>query len=215
MSAVKKTRRYNNSADAHMRLDRSIVKYKDIPVYLEQVSDTIHFTLQPLDGVSKVPATISANSEDLNVASVPLGYVNIDGDVLHLSRVPARQQKQGITPSVLTYFREGGENVYIDPDGWPASFEAIDNTIRGVFPSAQEAYKEIVSGNALGRAFSRNYAFSSTEETPNVIRLRMSLNTIGFLLPDRHFPTVNLLVPWSNMYNIRSHLQKFGVIIED
>ena len=216
MAAKKRTMRYPNSHDAGMRLNNSIVMFKDIPVFVRQEGESIKFHLQPLDGVSRVPELVSANDEDLNIESVPLGYVNLTSpqDVVYVSRLPARKQKQGLDIGNINYFREGGQNMYTDSNGWKVPFPALAKTITGDYPSAKQAYDLVTKTKALGVAFNRKMAFSKTEDNPRLIRLRMVRDTIGFVVAGRAVPTVSLLSPWDTLEHIASTLSIEGVAIE-
>lgn len=220
-SVKKKTSvRYLTNSDAQMRLHGSVVMFDNIPVFIEQNSDSIKFEVTPLDGVSKVPNTVSANDERLNISSVELGYVNLTSkavtpDAVYVQRIPARKQKQGVTADSLFFYREGGESLWMDSRGWKVPFVDLDRTIRGVYPSVQEAYEAVRSGRALGMAFSRKHAFSREESSPKLIRLRQLRETIGYVQRDKPFPTVQLVEPYTGFHNIISTLTAAGIVIEE
>lgn len=211
-------KRYEKPEDAVMRLDKSVVRWKGIPVWL-RCEGGYKYAPHALDGTSKVPATVDANSTDLDISSPELGYVNVTNgsvqDIVYVARIPARKQKQGVDGTGLSYRRAGGQTLHKDSQGWGVCFKDLDKTIRGEYPSAKEAYDTVTKTKALSVAFSRKLAFSKVEENPKIIRVLMTKEVIGFVVPDRNHPTVSLIEPWNGLHNMASTLAIYGIVIEE
>lgn len=93
--AKKKLDRYFTPEDVRMRLDASVVLYKGKPFYA--AASGMDLRLWELGGSREQPDhKVSANSADLDIRSIELGYVNSEGSTFFAYRVPYRKQKQGM-----------------------------------------------------------------------------------------------------------------------
>jgi hypothetical protein len=213
-------KRYEKTEDAVMRLDNSVVRWHGIPVFLQQEEGYL-FAMTPLDGKSEVPKVVDANDMELDISSPELGFVNLSShpvaDAVYVARIPARRYKQGVDGQGLRCLRAGNneDTLFRDSKGWAVPFKDLDKTIRNEYPTAAEAYQKVTETEALGVAFSRKFAFSKLEDNPKVIRLLLAKETVGFVSIGRKQPTVTLLEPWSDLYNMASTLAIFGIVTED
>lgn len=82
------------SADLSLKLNDSICRYKGEPVYIrvDGSSLLLYHVTQTHDPFVK----IKASDPDFDISGVPLGYVQVKGDVVYLTRTPVRKTKQGM-----------------------------------------------------------------------------------------------------------------------
>lgn len=87
--------------DWQQRLDATICRFQGIPVYVRTGDRT--FQLYKLDDLNEVWKTISPTDEAFDVASCPLGYVQVKEHVAYLARRPLRKFKQGIDEKSISF----------------------------------------------------------------------------------------------------------------
>lgn len=97
--------RYDNPNDVNMRLKGTILRYKGRPVYCAGAYDDISVSIEYIDGPDTANTFVVHSSDaDLDISSVPLGWVNFKGFSLFLMRSARNSQKQGVNPGSLVYF---------------------------------------------------------------------------------------------------------------
>lgn len=142
-------------ADLVTILKDSIIRYKGVPVVVNEVLDRprgFMLAICPLtDRFNN--KNVSINSKNLDYTPVPLGYCNSEFGAEWLYRRPARSYRQGLHSVNIgaRAFEEerscvGNKGLYI---------EEVEKCIRGVFPSLQEAIK-VVRETGRSCAFSRS-----------------------------------------------------------
>lgn len=83
-------------------LEGTIVSYKGLPVYIQDAMQD-GFVATYLNN-QREKFLIKRDDKDLNVSSLPLGYINTHrAGALYLMRTPERQWKQGISNATLKY----------------------------------------------------------------------------------------------------------------
>lgn len=99
--------RYLSPQDVTMRLSNTLVVYKGEPVFVV-VCDNMRVVCKNLR--TGEDSVIDANDEDLDVTSIPLGYINVMSsqgnrfNPRYLMRAPVRSQRQGINAGALMLF---------------------------------------------------------------------------------------------------------------
>ena len=98
--------------DLPQKLSDTVCRYNGYPVFVTtERSNVLHLfhlpTREPFD-----PSSIRSNDENLDISSVPLGYINMPGKVgkdtknvvYYLMRNPLRRVKQGVTANSLKVY---------------------------------------------------------------------------------------------------------------
>lgn len=134
--------RYDNPHDVGMRLKGTIIRYKNRPVYVSSVHETLEIDLEPLLPYPGNRFTVHSSDIDLDVSSVPLGWTNLNEHTLYLMRAAKNSQKQGVDPRSLTYF-DARPNAYggvSDRFRWETMDELcqIGKSMEGELPSFKE-----------------------------------------------------------------------------
>lgn len=151
--------RYVKPEDAYMRLDGSVVKYKDDYYYACSARDTFKLTLYDLP-TKKEKLVINPNSPDLDVRSVPLGYMNDRPDrALFIYRVPFRKQKQGISPENIMCIHDYTPGAELSI-GQGAIFSlSFYKMLKNDYPDFEELLKTNLTGkSSFNQAFSRDFS---------------------------------------------------------
>ncbi len=145
--------------DAHsveMRLDETICLYQGKPVYVQvdrdRLGDGHTLKAYKLDGRMRNPTRVDYRTEDFDYRAFPLGYMNSDRNAYYLTRVPARQQKQGLERRQLRGIPE-----LPHMEGWFYGRD-MEDCILGRYPSVPEALEKLDTYAVESIAVSRNVA---------------------------------------------------------
>lgn len=165
---------YFDDEQKRMKLDRTICLYKGEPYYIRaDIYGKNLVSLYELGSMKKIK-DVDYREEDFNYTAVSLGYTNWDGVAYYTSRVPERQNSQGLgVYQIMTRPKMYSENWFVS--------EAVKNTIKGIYPSLDKALSEV--GNLPGQkksiAFSRYFAVESKYR--DVIGLNYRGREVGYL----------------------------------
>lgn len=143
--------RYLNGDDVRMRLHQSVVRYKGKPYYCFHDGGT-QLTLGGLEDNSTEIVQVDANSEDLDIRSPELGYVNWKQGCGYVSRSAVRRQKQGISHENLFMRNAGSDQQQPLPANYLRTTEFF-NMLIGNYPSYEEAMKNSRQFTAIHRSF--------------------------------------------------------------
>lgn len=153
---------YLNRQDAVMRLDGTICKFEDDPVYVEfhGEDDPHKVHISYFDGSGRRSKTVKYTSPDFTYHPINLGYININNNAYYLSRSPVRRQKQGLARDSI--------RILPHPRGLHGSFHyfpsiELSKTIKGDYPSLKKAIKSIERGKVKGIAVDRDVAFRESD----------------------------------------------------
>jgi len=196
-----------------MRLHQSIVRYKNRPVLVLAATEaSTNLCARPLDNIDddKAAFIINANDEDLDISSVPLGYVNTENDAVFVSRVPVRRQKQGVSTDNTVVNYHGVGNAHND-GLFGFHLKYLIATIEGHYPSVEDALAEVLK-DKRGRAFHRYFAFGKQDR---YILLHQEGQAIGIRLRDADRPTVRLFPGWAGNRYVESILGNLGIFCTD
>jgi len=159
-------KRYDNIADAAMRLQGSIVRFNKRAVFIDgpiagPADDPVFFAYYLSASDKSTPFNVRVNSPELDVSSPPLGYT-FDKERLSepvfISRNPERRQKQGFDKGRAKYkshsFYESDMHKLIHGG---ACWVALSKTIEGIYSSFDECKEN-------QGAFSRDLAITRDKE---------------------------------------------------
>ena len=105
-----KDMRYDNAQDVQLRLNNSVVRYKNRPVFVGQnlqtpVQNAQDLILDVYDLLEqKWIDKVHSSDEDLEVKAMPLGYMNDATDALYIMRQPCRRSRQGLSVENCYYY---------------------------------------------------------------------------------------------------------------
>lgn len=127
------------------------------PVYVQRVLDSGMCYLHMIDDENN--ATITKHIDDLDMHPVPLGYVNVRGDVVYLARIPMRRDwKQGLRQA-----NSWSSKGLLDD----IPRKSIRHCIIGKYPTFNKACKDVKIGVARGRnkiiAWHRHWAIETSD----------------------------------------------------
>lgn len=163
--------RYTTQHDAEMRLARSVVLLKGQPAFVQGVSG-LNLILALPDGTEPI---VNVNSVDLDISSVPLGYINTGRGPYYLQRGPNRSQKQGVVLSRMNWFSPYVKEFCPPPFNDYEAFGYWVKTFNRDFPTMEECLK-----HPKGGAFHRFWA---------VVPVNKDLCSIGY--KDKNYALFN------------------------
>ena len=121
---------------ANSRLNRTVVRLGNIPVYVVNVRDDKQCEI--LHDINKEEEVALVHLDDLNPLSPALGYVNSNGRAYYLSRKPLRRDyRQGLRTTQVEVM-VGDKNA--------RSVKLIMRCITGDFPTLQRANEKLIDG---------------------------------------------------------------------
>jgi hypothetical protein len=173
--------RYENANDAHMRLNHTVIRFLDMPVWASEVSTDEHGVVILLSMLDNSQGTwVSANDERLDVSSVPIGWLNSLNGPMYAERAPVREQKQGWDPQRSHYFVPFQDEDRPMRTGFnivkgPITGMSVYNMIQGIYPAIDNVTVPEVF--PLGAAISFDYCLARPGGKKN-----------GYLLLHRQFP---------------------------
>lgn len=145
---------YDEVEYAKTRLLNTIVRYKDKPISVADISANGLVSFYYID-TEKVG---NCQLKDLNLDPVPLGYVNTDKNSYYAVRMPMRNDwKQGLRD---TNIRSWDGTKILSYVNW---FH-ISKTIQGEFTPYKGCLKMTTEGKSKSQAFGRNFALVRNEE---------------------------------------------------
>jgi hypothetical protein len=155
--------KYDSIEQANMRLQHTVVKYDGRPVLIKGVNGTGRGLDAYMLPHAKDIIQIKLQDPKLDVANLALGYVNVNDYAVYLTRIPGRQQKQGLCKSNVM-FGQNGRNVDL---GWQNLIVTpeFSDAFRGIYPSFNEVIERLYANEELqSMAFSRRFALEMDKE---------------------------------------------------
>lgn len=144
---------------ARQALANCLIRIGDSPAWIGEIGDGYSCEIYyPMNGKTSIIPDLR-EVKDLNMAPVPLGYVNNVKSCQYIKRVPRRRWKQGLNPQSV--------DVIISEEGLKS--KAFGNTILGRFPSAEKASELIISRKKRSVAFSREWALQVGMVEPTLL----------------------------------------------
>jgi hypothetical protein len=174
--------RYLTGADARMRLHASYCQFDGVPVFVKVPHDMLAAEIIDLKSESVI-TTIDPNDERLDIESLPLGYLDFVGSAAFASRLPYRQQKQGISNdnTKVTHEKWLSQNRYADHFGG-VPFSIAGKMFRNEYREFEDARRRIESGGAESIPFNRKLCIVTSKEKKSTLScIRYAGKTMGFL----------------------------------
>jgi hypothetical protein len=143
----------DNIAYARQRLLGTVVRIKDEPVKVTNISDKGIVTAHFLKDVKEFYTDL----DNLNLEPVPLGYLNYRGSAYYVVRKPMREDwRQGLRIGNIAFI---GEEGFME-----LPKEELRNTILNSYPTFSEAVEAVTKKKSRKVAFNRVFAVSSDKE---------------------------------------------------
>jgi len=125
------------------------------------------------DATSKAdPFVVDYRSDDVDISSIPLGYVNHNGKAHYLERHPFRKNAQGASPSNIV--NAGDYNVFYS--------DSMDVLINNNYPSFMDALSKIEEDEVESIAFSRIFALKRNDLNKRLVEVLLRKRPIGFVM---------------------------------
>lgn len=183
---------YETAEEASFRLAGTVVLYDGEPVFISQV---LHEPDLPKGDIYRVytqPVPVSRNNRQderryissgkFDLAPFKLGFLNLDGHVFYLNRIPARQNRQGLNERSLEVIPlRNNPNLALPSFASLITKQEFYNTIKGVYPSVAEAMARLREDGVSGVALSREYALVSHTSLKELVFLFHRKTVVGFM----------------------------------
>ena len=186
---------YESIGDAQMRLNSTVVLYDGEPVYIREIG--VRDAGDPKDDVFRVYAETLPrtgrekvdtmrkyiSSKKFDMAPFPMGFMNHKGYAYYCSRLPRRQQKQGLSENTFSccpvaFQHEVGSVSF----GTATQLQPFVDMVKGRYPTMEEALRLLSSEEAKSVGFSRTYALIRDLELDGLIYLYHKQEKVGFIL---------------------------------
>jgi len=150
-------------ADIVQQYQNNLVSYKGRHVYISRVFEDKRVKIFDLE--SRLTEVIPFQRHDFSVIKKRLGLVNIGDSVIYISRIPVRKMGIGInsnnvsiSPLPVKYPQGRDEAIYAIRS---LVHEGINNTLKGKYPSFQQALEQVCAEKPSTVAFDRQFAVTS------------------------------------------------------
>lgn len=182
-------KRYETAADVRLRLDHSVIRFKDKYYYAQimrprgEVAD-MDTSISLIDLITRKPVDlIDANSDKLDITSVPLGYCESRDwkNCIFLARGPYRRQKQGVSAdslvgySPLTKQNMGITNDTLMSEGFSDMLNGKYLHYRDILSSIEKAGKKYP---VITRPFHRNFCIVYSQKDEKIV-IQYNMTDIG------------------------------------
>lgn len=136
---------YDSAEQASLRLGKTVIAYDGLPAFVEEVTASKGKLALVLMLLPKMKDRMVVVMDDplLETQNLRLGYVNMPAGAVYVSRIPARQQRQGLCNSNVVVKASNGRNagyafnrVYTDP--------AFKDMFLGKYPTIREAQQMLL-----------------------------------------------------------------------
>jgi len=149
--------------DLSQIFSESILMYEKQPVYVRDVDEDGLLDLEAF--CSRKRMVVSPTDSGIDFTPIPLGMCNAESQAIFLSRIPKRQFKQGLCKQNLLAWTLDGAPGHNDVDYiMNRGTTSLSDTIRGQYPSIDEAVKMVTEGGKDSVAFNRYFAITADGE---------------------------------------------------
>ena len=206
------------SRDLSLKLNDTVCRYKKEPVWVKVIDSLLYlYKLNEVSTTGRYFATIKSTDPDLDVASVPLGYLQGEGQnrwrVYYLSRIPIRKVKQGLPVSAIRVMAVGEDEnarsskIHV---GMVHS-TTFSNMVKNEYPRLPDSMKALRGlyskdpSQIYQIAVSRDIALEINQM--GIINVHYKRNFVGWIQPDKstvHVPKSDL--SWVISQFLSSHL---------
>lgn len=154
--------------DLQMRLNKSLIRYKGRPFYVNDTAGAALFGIFTDTGDGK---DVALPDKDLDVRPVPLGYVNTPKGSVYCTRQPHRRYKQGLCADSLTF-----EGKYSPRE--LLTSKPLAACVMNEYPSFKEAHDSVKKGKGA-LAFSRRFCVERDDS--GVMFLQYRGSNVGWI----------------------------------
>lgn len=179
--------RYDNQHDVEMRLHNTIVRYKEQPVLCRiRAPETEPFNglgvqIRPI-AAKQWGEIIHSSDSDLDISSLPLGYLNVGDFTAYITRIPYRKQKQGISSDNTSWWPETFTSVHIS--FWSAIMSKnFCNTVFNIYPNAEQALKALSKKASSVYSIAIHRKFALVKDELGIIKIKHMTKPIGWIPP--------------------------------
>lgn len=184
--------KYENLEDARMRLRGTVVLYSGEPFYVRDVQRPqtkedgifrVIGNLLPLTGregfeeAAGVEMKKFISSKNFDIGAFRMGYVNSPNGAFYCSRLPNRQQKQGLSGDTFSGKTNKGKPV---PFTTFTTTKEVINMVKNDYPSFEVAKRALVKVPAV--AFSRDFCLEKDEILEELQHLYHKGTKVGAIL---------------------------------
>ena len=155
--------------DYNQRLSRTMCRYKGDIVFLE-CDNTEILGKRTYNG----DYFLIDDVENIDVSSIPLGYVNTNNGALYVMRLPVRSYKQGVCDNNIRGVTVGGEARAVS-----VNTQQFFDMARGEYPSLSSV---LSSKSTTTKAISRDVAISTNDLGVRSVYYKNQL--VGWMAPD-------------------------------
>lgn len=191
---------YESLQEAEMRLQGTVVLYDEQPVYITRVTGAAPGDPKPdIFRVYAVPLPSRAgvgrvedeefrrfiSSRRFDFRTIPLGFMNLAGGIYYCTRLPQRQQKQGLANATFGCTEIAGprgEGFRLNSVIQNKEFVSM---VRGEYPTFEQAMAAVSKNGVFGMAFSRHYALVSDDDLDGLVYLYYKNEKVGFLMDSK------------------------------
>lgn len=158
--------KYETAEEVRFRLENTVVLYDGRPVWITRVRDPepadgeiarVYFNELPLRANRQEETRKFLSSRKFDLSPFKMGYMNLDGDVVFLSRTPVRQNRQGLSAGSCTISDVTGQRNREHGFGQIIDRQEFVDMVMSNYPSFKEA-SDMIRDGATGVALSNQYA---------------------------------------------------------
>ena len=194
--------KYDTHEQAEMRLAETVLTYKDQAVYVRRIRPATtkrgmvaDLDILPsynndgtvIDEDKRKKLTVPLDDPDLNFRKFKVGYCNdyTTKSATFLSRLPMRQQKQGLVARGLTAVGGAGPQAgrYLNGPAqtliWGTGFGEM---LFGQYPDTKEAIDKVATGEWQSLAISNQFAVERDKAIKGVVKLMYRNIPVGVAL---------------------------------
>lgn len=193
MGYGKMANRYNSHKDLSDRLDGTICRYKNEPVFVrvESARSLALFELSTMSYSGEIVANIRPNDPEFDISSPELGYFNNTRynpklqthdfvDVRYMIRNPVRRYKQGLNDHCVSGYRINGVEIGSSGALYTKGFK---ESLMDEFPSVSQAMAMLDDGSRQEVAVSQAIALTRISSGLTLVYIRMA--NVGWILPGK------------------------------
>jgi hypothetical protein len=161
--------KYETQEEVKFRLENTVVMYDGEPVYITSVANVeaedkaeiarVFFQTLPYNPRNKsVRKYLSSKKFDL--APFKMGYMNHGGEAIFVSRIPIRQNRQGLSQGATLFKDIRGRNAENINFSHMIQSPGFVEMVQGKYPSFKDAGALLADKESSSVAISRSFAFA-------------------------------------------------------
>lgn len=161
--------KYETAEEVKFRLENTVVMYDGDPVYITSVgnvdvedkAEIARVFYQPLPYNQRNKAIRKyLSSKKFDLAPFKMGYMNHGGEAIFVSRLPVRQNRQGLSQGTTVFKDIRGRNAEQMNFAAMLSAPGFVEMVHGKYPSFKDAGTLLADKESSSVAISRSFAFA-------------------------------------------------------